>query len=131
MSSHTVSRAKFFCENCKHEVKPNSKVCPHCGRFFTAVKCPACGFTGENKLFTLGCPNCGYSGSSGVTSIPSSAGSSAPAEGESYDAGEIEGRKRPTYKPTERRDTPAWVFPLAILMLVGAFAVLVVVYLNL
>lgn len=135
MSPRSASRARFFCENCKHEVKPNSKVCPHCGRFFTAVKCPACGFTGDGKLFALGCPNCGYSGvTGGSAENASGAGGFASAThggAETYDAGEVDPRARRSYTPRRRSQTPAWVFPLAILILVGAFAALVVVYVNL
>ncbi|MFQ3621621.1 MAG: zinc ribbon domain-containing protein [Spirochaetales bacterium] len=53
-------KPRFFCEHCKNEVSARDKVCPHCGRFFSEVRCPKCGFTGEGKLFFDGCPNCGY-----------------------------------------------------------------------
>jgi predicted RNA-binding Zn-ribbon protein involved in translation (DUF1610 family) len=52
---------RFFCDNCGCEVDTRAKVCPHCGRFFASVRCPACGFSGEEKLFLRGCPSCGYS----------------------------------------------------------------------
>ena len=52
--------ARFFCENCQTEVKGNARFCGHCGRFFAAVKCPACGKTGASHTFAHGCPNCGY-----------------------------------------------------------------------
>lgn len=52
--------AKFFCENCGSEVPQNAKVCRHCGRFFSSVRCPVCGTTGTNKKFENGCPTCGY-----------------------------------------------------------------------
>ena len=51
---------KFFCENCNAEVRRDAVVCPHCGRFFASVRCPACGFTGTHKEFKDGCPSCGY-----------------------------------------------------------------------
>jgi hypothetical protein len=51
---------KFFCEHCGNEVKRNTKVCPHCGSFFVNVRCPACGFIGNERSFLDGCPNCGY-----------------------------------------------------------------------
>ncbi len=53
-------KAKFFCEYCQTEVKGNARFCSHCGRFFAAVKCPACGKTGSSHAFAHGCPNCGY-----------------------------------------------------------------------
>lgn len=52
--------AKFFCENCGAEVPQNARVCRHCGKFFSSVRCPACGTTGSPGKFADGCPNCGY-----------------------------------------------------------------------
>ena len=52
--------AKFFCENCGAEVPQNARVCKHCGKFFSSVKCPVCGTSGSPGKFTNGCPNCGY-----------------------------------------------------------------------
>lgn len=51
---------KFFCEHCKKEVRRDAMICPHCGRFFASVRCPACEFTGTHKEFKNGCPACGY-----------------------------------------------------------------------
>jgi hypothetical protein len=53
-------KARFFCESCGAEVSHSQKVCPSCGRTFTAVKCPKCGFEGGAKQFARGCPQCGY-----------------------------------------------------------------------
>lgn len=55
-----IKAAKFFCENCGAEVPQNAKVCRHCGRFFSSVRCPKCGLTGRPDTFTNGCPECGY-----------------------------------------------------------------------
>jgi uncharacterized membrane protein YvbJ len=54
-------KPRFFCDNCGEEVDNDVKACPYCGRFFASVRCPACGFSGEDKLFEDGCPACGYS----------------------------------------------------------------------
>jgi DNA-directed RNA polymerase subunit RPC12/RpoP len=35
-------------------------MCPSCGRKFASIRCPACGFSGEEDLFNDGCPKCGY-----------------------------------------------------------------------
>ena len=65
--------ARFFCENCQTEVKGNARFCGHCGRFFAAVKCPACGKTGASHAFKNGCPQCGYAvGSSNSSSTEKS-----------------------------------------------------------
>jgi hypothetical protein len=54
-------KPRFFCDNCNSEVGQDAKVCPRCGRFFASVRCPSCGFTGEDSVFKGGCPSCGYS----------------------------------------------------------------------
>lgn len=53
--------AKYFCENCSHEVQANARFCPHCGKFFSSVRCPKCGQLGTVKDFKNGCPKCHYS----------------------------------------------------------------------
>jgi predicted RNA-binding Zn-ribbon protein involved in translation (DUF1610 family) len=55
-----MSGPHFFCESCGAEVPLRARECPRCGRFFQSVRCPSCGFTGEEALFTQGCPVCGY-----------------------------------------------------------------------
>jgi predicted RNA-binding Zn-ribbon protein involved in translation (DUF1610 family) len=57
---------RFFCDNCGAEVGRNVGKCPRCGRFFGSVRCPACGFAGEEGLFRNGCPSCGYSAPGGA-----------------------------------------------------------------
>ena len=53
-------KAKYFCENCGSEVASNARFCPKCGKFFSSVRCPKCGCTGDVKKFKNGCPQCGY-----------------------------------------------------------------------
>ncbi len=55
-------QAKFYCENCGAEVAQNARFCNKCGRFFSKVRCPACGKTGSSNAFVNGCPSCGYAG---------------------------------------------------------------------
>ena len=50
----------FYCENCKKKVSAKDKICPGCGKFFTDVRCPRCGHSGNVDEFLLGCPQCGY-----------------------------------------------------------------------
>jgi uncharacterized membrane protein YvbJ len=52
---------RFFCDKCGFEVPQDAKACPGCGRSFSSVKCPACGFVGQAAFFGGGCPMCGYS----------------------------------------------------------------------
>ncbi|MDR3130383.1 MAG: zinc ribbon domain-containing protein [Treponema sp.] len=65
-SLETMSNPSFFCENCGAEVPLRAKDCPRCGRTFLSVRCPSCGFTGEETLFDQGCPACGYKVPSGA-----------------------------------------------------------------
>jgi hypothetical protein len=69
---------RFFCDNCGHEVGNDIKACPFCGRIFAKVRCPACSFSGEDKLFANGCPACGYSASSAGKSKPKPVSRSRP-----------------------------------------------------
>jgi predicted RNA-binding Zn-ribbon protein involved in translation (DUF1610 family) len=54
-------KPRFFCDNCGVEVDRGAKACPRCGRFFASVRCPSCGYAGEERAFAGGCPSCGYS----------------------------------------------------------------------
>ena len=53
-------KLRYFCDLCGTEVPKNTVRCPSCGRYFTAIQCPRCGFRGEEKDFAQGCPECGY-----------------------------------------------------------------------
>ncbi|MCR5621052.1 MAG: zinc ribbon domain-containing protein [Treponema sp.] len=54
------TKPKYFCENCGEEVAANARFCPHCGKFFAAVRCPSCGYMGSQNDFKNGCPRCHY-----------------------------------------------------------------------
>ncbi|PKL09557.1 MAG: hypothetical protein CVV51_03180 [Spirochaetae bacterium HGW-Spirochaetae-7] len=56
-----VKAPRFFCEHCGAEVGRDERACPECGRFFSAVRCPRCEFSGSAEKFAHGCPVCGYS----------------------------------------------------------------------
>lgn len=55
------ARPRFFCEHCGAEVPRSARRCASCGRIFSSVLCPKCGFSGAENLFSAGCPDCGYS----------------------------------------------------------------------
>jgi uncharacterized membrane protein YvbJ len=55
------SKAKFYCDNCGAEVGRDDEQCPSCGRYFSSVRCPRCGYSGQGDEFKRGCPVCGYS----------------------------------------------------------------------
>ncbi|HUX11565.1 MAG TPA: zinc ribbon domain-containing protein [Spirochaetia bacterium] len=118
-----MKRARFFCENCRNEVRWDAKVCPHCGRFFSSVKCPSCEFVGESRLFVFGCPNCGYAGGEAFISREAAIAPGPDVETyplETFDAAATRGGTR----------IPPWVYPLAIGILLTTFTVLVIVYLT-
>ncbi len=55
-----MKKPKYYCEHCGTEVRKDARICPKCGRFFSSVKCPRCGYVGEADDFAAGCPVCGY-----------------------------------------------------------------------
>ena len=65
-----MSRPRFYCENCGAEVSRNAKTCSKCGCSFSSIRCPACGFVGEDGFFEGGCPVCGYTVNRGGGSEP-------------------------------------------------------------
>ncbi|MCL2442482.1 MAG: zinc ribbon domain-containing protein [Treponema sp.] len=54
-------KPRFFCDNCGYEVGSEVKTCPYCARIFASVRCPACDFSGPDRMFQNGCAMCGYS----------------------------------------------------------------------
>jgi len=53
-------KTRYFCDFCGEEVPANTPRCPRCGKIFTAVKCPKCGYMGKADDFNSGCPSCSY-----------------------------------------------------------------------
>ncbi|PKL26377.1 MAG: hypothetical protein CVV47_00135 [Spirochaetae bacterium HGW-Spirochaetae-3] len=92
---------RFFCEHCGAEVGKDERSCPECGRFFSAVRCPRCGFSGAAGKFSAGCPVCGYS------LPPGDAGYELP-------------RSRPASGPAA--PLPLWTWIVAIAALAAAIA---------
>lgn len=119
--------ARFFCENCQTEVKGNARFCGHCGRFFAAVKCPACGKTGASHTFKNGCPQCGYAvGSSNSASTEKSnsfltdtKSSSKKSKSKSFDIKKLFSNSNPKQEKKYSEDSlPLWIYLVAIIFLV-------------
>ena len=118
---------KIFCENCQTEVKGNARFCGHCGRFFAAVKCPACGKTGASHTFKNGCPQCGYAvGSSNSASTEKSnsfltdtKSSSKKSKSKSFDIKKLFSNSNQKQEKKYSEDSlPFWIYLVAIIFFV-------------
>lgn len=118
-----MKRSRFYCENCAAEVSARAKVCPSCGRFFSAVRCPRCGFTEEARLFLYGCPSCGYAANG-----PDTAHGGSGAWEIVGDVDEPVPRRKRFYQP---REIPGWAWYFAAGLLTLIFVLLVILYINL
>ena len=121
--------AKFFCENCGAEVPENAKVCRHCGRFFSSVRCPKCGASGPSSMFDKGCPNCGYAMNDSESIISYSASDGLNVR-RHLSSSEKKGLKD-AFSNYSRRSgqisqgdgaLPAWVYIITICVLAGVLA---------
>jgi len=65
-----VKRPRYYCEHCGAEVRKDARICPRCGRFFSSVKCPRCGYVGVADDFDGGCPVCGYADAANAAPEP-------------------------------------------------------------
>ena len=119
--------ARFFCENCQTEVKGNARFCGHCGRFFAAVKCPACGKTGASHTFKNGCPQCGYAvGSSNSSSTEKSNSfsndknsSSKKSSNKNFGLKKLFGNSNIKREKIYSEDSlPLWIYLVAVIFLV-------------
>lgn len=117
-------KAKYFCENCGAEVNANARFCPNCGKFFAAVRCPRCTYTGMIRDFKSGCPRCHY------------AMSKEELYGTETEENSIDGRKhklsrkskslikksfsiyRNKNKKNIASDSPTWVLIISILVII-------------
>ncbi len=120
-------KARFFCENCQTEVKGNARFCGHCGRFFAAVKCPACGKTGASHAFTNGCPQCGYAvGSSDSNSkdnndflLKEKNPSTKKSKSKSFNIKNLFSNSNQTQEKKYSEDSlPLWIYLVALIFLV-------------
>jgi len=80
-------KPRFFCDNCGNEVGNEVKNCPYCGRIFASIRCPACGYSGNDRMFKNGCPMCGYSAAP-TSSKPAKIGKKKPPKTREYHAAE-------------------------------------------
>jgi len=113
---------RYFCDLCGTEVPRNTVRCPTCGRYFTAIQCPRCGFRGEEKDFAQGCPKCGYMKIGGP-----SAPERTRVGGRRRAAGRKKVRNASQFEPTPQSTAPVFVYRLIGIVLVVILIVLVVV----
>lgn len=115
-------KPKYFCENCGEEVNAKARFCPHCGKFFSSVRCPNCGHTGSVDSFKKGCPACHY-----AISEEELRGESIPQKNTLSQTISLQKKKRtfrhfPSYSGNTASisgDTPVWLMITSIIVLVG------------
>ena len=117
---------KYFCENCGEEVAANARFCPHCGRFFCAVRCPQCGHMGAVTAFKDGCPKCHYA------MTPDDIFGTQTNQSESQRNPQKQKKSSNLYpktmnksKQTHNDDAPIWLY---IVSLVVLFAILGIIF---
>jgi len=121
-----MTPVKFFCEFCGSQVRAADRICPHCGSFFSQVRCPACGFQGENKLFLKGCPVCGFAtATSGGKAAPVESGKSNPRQNGGTKP--VRNQFSGPISKAEAKPAPAWVMPVLIAVFVAVIALAVLV----
>lgn len=115
---------RFYCENCGRRVSESDEVCPHCGAFFTAIKCPHCGYRGKTHEFGNGCPKCGYlANRPPAASRPSSSPDRHSRRTNRFDFwGKATG--------SNKKSRPEWLFFLVVAVMLVAFTVLSILYMN-
>lgn len=116
-------QAKFFCENCGEEVAQNARFCKKCGRFFSAVRCPACGKVGSAHAFVNGCPSCGYAdkktkSNGGISSNSSSRFNPADNKGHFFVRHPFTGSSRSRKKKQNPSSLPIWIYGVTFVLLV-------------
>ena len=111
--------AKYYCENCGEEVAANARFCPHCGRFFSAVRCPKCGYMGAVTAFKDGCPKCHYA----MTPDDIFGTSTNLSESKKNDKSNKQQRKKKKEKKIKHNsdvrndDVPVWLYIVSLIVL--------------
>lgn len=120
------TKPKYFCENCGEEVAANARFCPHCGKFFAAVRCPSCGYMGSVNDFKNGCPRCHYAmsqediyGPGQVPSFLKDKKQKAKKSKKEKKAGGSARRPQGTGS-----DVPTWLMIVSIIVLIGLIVAL-------
>ena len=120
------TRPKYFCENCGEEVAANARFCPHCGKFFAAVRCPSCGYMGSVNDFKNGCPRCHYAMSQEDIYGPGQVPSFLKDKKKKDKKSKIEKKSRGTARHPQGTgsDVPTWLMIVSIIVLIGLIVAL-------
>ncbi len=128
-------KLRYFCDLCGTEVPKNTIRCPSCGRYFTAIQCPRCGFRGEEKDFAQGCPRCGYMKiAAGAAGTGPSGGSDSSGTARPAGRSKARGRRKRTApsraagSPLVQRP-PAPSAPVGVYRLIGICLTLILIVL--
>jgi len=112
-------KAKFFCESCGHEVSEKAKVCYFCGKFFSSVRCPKCGCTGNTDEFIHGCPQCGYAVTPNGALGNRKAGNNPTELLRNIFAGNSSSSTNAAYAANSDGSLPFWIYAVAVVCLVA------------
>ncbi len=117
------TKPKYFCENCGEEVAANARFCPHCGKFFAAVRCPSCGHMGSANDFKSGCPRCHYAMSQediyGPGQVPPFLQSKKKKDKKSKKEKKFRTLSPDSSGAGTGNDVPAWLMISSIIVLIG------------
>lgn len=124
------TKPKYFCENCGEEVAANARFCPHCGKFFAAVRCPSCGYMGSVNDFKNGCPRCHYAMSKedlyGPGQVPSFLQDKKKKNKKAKKDRKLNASSKRTQRKGTSNDVPTWLLVASVIVLIG----LVIALLN-
>lgn len=119
------TQPKYFCENCGEEVAANARFCPHCGKFFAAVRCPSCGYMGSANDFKSGCPRCHYAMSQEDIYGPGQVPNFLQNKKQKGKKSKREKKNRATRRPQGTgSDVPTWLMIVSIIVLIGLIVAL-------
>jgi len=112
----------FYCDSCGLPVPAGAGFCPHCGGTFKGVRCPSCGYQGDEKSFMKGCPSCGFLAEErGTSGLKDSAKKSNKPPGSTFP--DQEKAKKPPRKPLS-----GLVYTFLLLGLLGLLGLFLVIF---
>ena len=113
----------FYCDSCGLPVPAGAGFCPHCGGTFKGVRCPSCGYQGDEKSFMKGCPACGF-----LAEQRREAGSSLNQSRKTAPAPGLFPSDRDKPKKPPRKPLSGLVYTFILLALLGLLGLFLVIF---